>query len=35
MEENKEKIYYYLNGLGPSIQNELSLVRMTSIKEAY
>ena len=33
--ENKEKVSYYLNGLQPSIQEELSLVRMTSIEEAY
>ena len=34
-EENKEKVSCYLNGLRPSIQEELSLVRMTSIEEAY
>ena len=32
---NKEKVACYLSGLRPSIQEELSLVRMTSIEEAY
>ena len=35
VEANKEKISRYLSGLRPSIQEELSLVRMTSIEEAY
>ena len=35
MEENKDKVSCYLNGLRPHIQEELSLVRMTSIEEAY
>ena len=35
MEENKEKVSHYLNGLRPSIEEELSLVRMNSIEEAY
>ena len=33
--ENKEKVACYLSGLRPSIQEELILVRMTSIQEAY
>ena len=32
---DKEKVVCYINGLRPSIQEELSLVRITSIKEAY
>lgn len=32
---NKEKVTHYLKGLSPSIQEELSLVRMASIEEAY
>ena len=35
IEENKEKVSHYLRGLQPSIQEELSLVRMTSVEEAY
>ena len=35
VEENKEKVAHYLSGLQPNIQKELSLVRMTSIEEAY
>ena len=35
IEENKEKVVSYLSGLQPSIQEELSLVRMTSIEETY
>ena len=34
-EANREKVARYLSGLRPSIQEELSLVRMTSIEEAY
>lgn len=34
-EANKEKVACYLNGLRPSIQEELCLVRMTSIEETY
>ena len=34
-EENKEKVARYLSGLRPSIQEELCLVRMTSVEEAY
>ena len=34
-EENKEKVAHYLSGLRPSIQEELNLVRMTNIEEAY
>ena len=34
-EADKEKVVRYINGLRPSIQDELSLVRMASIKEAY
>ena len=34
-EANKEKVSLYLNGLRPSIQGELKLVRMNSIEEAY
>ena len=34
-EENKEKVVCYLSGLRLSIQEDLSLVRMTSIEEAY
>ena len=33
--ENKEKVAHYLSGLRPSIQEELCLVRMTSVEEAY
>ena len=32
---DKEKVARYLNGLRPSIQDELSLARMNSIEEAY
>ena len=35
VEADKEKVVHYLNGLTPSIQDELSLVRMNSIEEAY
>ena len=35
VEANKEKVARYVNGLRPSIQEELSLVRITSIEEAY
>ena len=35
IEKNKEKVTHYLIGLWPSIQEELSLVRMTSIEKAY
>ena len=34
-EANKEKVARYLSGLRPSIQEELSLVRMMSVEEAY
>ncbi|WP_206093845.1 hypothetical protein, partial [Paludifilum halophilum] len=34
-EANKEKVARYISGLRPSIQEELSLVRMTSVEEAY
>ena len=34
-EANKEKVAHYLSGLRPSIQEELSLVRMTSVETAY
>ena len=34
-EANKEKVARYLSGLRPSIQEELSLVRMTSVEKAY
>ena len=34
-EVDKEKVARYINGLRPSIQEELSLVRIMSIKEAY
>ena len=34
-EAHKQKAARYLNGLQPSIQEELSLVRMTTIEEAY
>ena len=34
-EADKEKVARYLNGLRPSIQEELNLVRMNSIEEAY
>ena len=34
-EANKEKVARYLSGLRPSIQEELSLVRMKSVEEAY
>ena len=34
-EQNKENVSHYLSGLRPIIQEELSLVRMTSIEEAY
>ena len=32
---DKEKVTHYLDGLRPSIQNELSLVWMNSIDEEY
>jgi len=35
VESNMDKVSHYLNGLMPRIQEELSLVRMTSIEEAY
>ena len=35
VEANKEKVARYLSGLRPSIQEELSLVRMMSVEEAY
>lgn len=35
MEANKEKVACYLNGLRPSIQEELILVRKASIEDAY
>ena len=35
VEENKEKVSYYLIGLRCSIREELHLVRMTSVEEAY
>ena len=34
-EENKDKVSRYFSGLRSSIQEELSLIRMTSIEEAY
>ena len=34
-EANKEKVARYISGLRPNIQEELSLVRMTSVEEAY
>ena len=34
-EADKEKVARYINGLRPSIQEELSLVRIMSIEEAY
>ena len=34
-EANKGKVSHYLSGLQPSIQKELSLVRMTNVEEAY
>lgn len=34
-EANKEKVAHYLNGLCPCIQEELNLVGMASIEEAY
>ena len=34
-EANKEKVACYINGLRPSIQEEVSLVRIMSIEEAY
>ena len=34
VEADKEKVAYYINGLRPSIQEELSFVHITSIKEA-
>ena len=34
-EADKEKVAHYLHGLRPSIEDELSLVRMNSIEEAY
>ena len=35
VEENKEKVARNLSGLWPSIEEELSLVIVTSIEEAY
>ena len=35
VEENKENITCYLCGLRPSIQEQLSLVRVTTIEEVY
>ena len=35
VEAYKEKFSHYINGLRPSIQEELSLVQINSIKEAY
>lgn len=32
---NKEKVAHYINALKPSIQEELSLVRMAIIEDAY
>ena len=32
---NKEKVVHYINGLRMSIQEELSLVQIMSIEEAY
>ena len=32
-EANKEKVFHYLNRLRPNIQEELSMVRMTSIED--
>ena len=32
---NKDKVSHYLNGLRPSIQEGLRLVRMNNIEEAY
>ena len=34
-EADKEKVSRYINGLRPSIQEELSLVQIMSIEEAY
>jgi hypothetical protein len=34
-EANKEKFPCYINGLKPSIQEDLSLVRMSTIEDAY
>ena len=34
-EVDKEKVACYINGLRPSIQEELSLVQIMSIEEAY
>lgn len=34
-EVNKEKVDCYINGLKPSIQEELALVRITPIEDAY
>ena len=34
-EVDKEKVAHYLNGLRPIIQDELSLVWMKNIEEAY
>ena len=34
-EANKEKVSHYINGLRPSIQEEISLVQIISIEEAY
>ena len=35
VEADKEKVSRYINGLRPSIQEELSLVQIMSIEEAY
>ena len=35
VEADKERVVHYLNGLRPNIQDDLSLVWMSSIKEAY
>lgn len=35
VEANKEKVAHYLKRLRPSIQEELSLVKMVNIEEAY
>lgn len=34
-EANKEKIAHYINGLKPSIQEELVLVTMSTIEDSY
>ncbi len=35
VEVDKEKVAHYPNGLRPSIEEELSLVQVTNIEEAY